>query len=68
MIATLAWIAAGVVFTWLVIWGLCKAAANGDILAPTDNEPDDLAEVLHFDCERPRRRGDVRNGISGGAA
>jgi hypothetical protein len=69
MIATLAWIAAGFGFLAIVILALCRASAHGDrdLLAPHPDEQGELAEVAHL-SERRRRRSDVRNGISGGAA
>lgn len=64
---------------WIVIGGgflcalfllgmaLCAIAKDAD--EALDRHYDDqLAEVAHLDCERRRRRSDIRNGISGGAA
>jgi hypothetical protein len=70
VIATLAWIAAGFGFVAIVVWALCRASAHGDrdLLAPHPDEQPDWSQVAHLDYERRRRRSDVRNGISGGAA
>jgi hypothetical protein len=59
----LLWIAAGVLFTWLVVWALCGAAADGDrdLLAPHPDEDEQLADVARM-CEYRHRR-DVRNGL-----
>jgi hypothetical protein len=65
-----AWIALGLAAgVFITTIALCVAAARGDsdLLAPHPDEQDQLADVLHFDCERRRRRGDLRNGIGGAA-
>jgi hypothetical protein len=69
MIATLAWLAGCLLLVAVFVWGLCGAAANGDrdLLAPhPDEQPDiDWSQVAHLDCERRRRRSDIRNGLGG---
>jgi hypothetical protein len=50
------WAAIGVTFTLLVVWGLCCASADGDILASHDDEyGDDLEQVAHIEEYRARR-------------
>jgi hypothetical protein len=63
MIATLGWLAGCTLFVGIIVWGLCRAAAQGDrdLLAPHPDEQDQLADVAHL-CEARHRR-DVRNGL-----
>lgn len=66
------WLAGCVLFAFVFAWALCRAAANGDILAAaTYDDPADaddrLCEVIHFPHER-RQRSHARNGIGTGPA
>lgn len=51
----LGWAAIGATFTLLVVWGLCRASADGDILLSHDDEYGDLEQVAHLEEYRARR-------------
>jgi hypothetical protein len=49
----------------LFVIALCRVAKNADEMLD-EHADHQLAEVLHFDCERRTRR-DTRNGLGGAA-